>query len=66
VTHYQNVKSNAAGMLTVSSNHIGDVALLTVNAWIINFGSQSSIYNLEFLSSSVETELFLFLLFWLL
>ena len=28
-----------AGMLTVLSNRIGDVALLIVIAWMINFGS---------------------------
>jgi len=37
--YYQNVKSCGAGMLTVLSNRIGDVALLMVIAWIINFGS---------------------------
>jgi len=32
------VRSYGAGMLTVLSNRIGDVALLIVTAWIINFG----------------------------
>jgi len=36
---YQNASSYGAGMLTVLSNRIGDVALLTVIAWIINFFS---------------------------
>jgi NADH-ubiquinone oxidoreductase chain 5 len=36
---YQNVKSYGAGMLTVLSNRIDDVALLIIIAWIINFGS---------------------------
>jgi len=31
--------SYGAGMLTVLSNRIGDVALLMVLAWKINFGS---------------------------
>jgi NADH-ubiquinone oxidoreductase chain 5 len=39
VIYYQNVKSYGADMLTVLSNAIGDVALLMVIAWIINFGS---------------------------
>jgi len=39
VIYYQNVRSYGAGMLTVLSNRIGDVALLIVTAWIINFGS---------------------------
>lgn len=38
VIYYQNVRSYGAGILTVLSNRIGDVALLMVIAWIINFG----------------------------
>jgi NADH-ubiquinone oxidoreductase chain 5 len=37
VIYYQNVRSYGAGMLTVLSNRIGDVSLLIVIAWIINF-----------------------------
>nr|YP_009350280.1 NADH dehydrogenase subunit 5 [Patawatermes nigripunctatus]AQP26730.1 NADH dehydrogenase subunit 5 [Patawatermes nigripunctatus]AQP27442.1 NADH dehydrogenase subunit 5 [Patawatermes nigripunctatus] len=61
VIYYQNVKSYGAGMLTVLSNRIGDVALLMVIAWMINFGSWSFIYYLDFLSGSVEMELISFL-----
>ena len=61
VIYYQNVRSFGAGMLTVLSNRIGDVALLIVIAWIINFGSRSFIYYLEFLSGSVEIESISFL-----
>ena len=40
VIYYQNVSSyGARTMLTVLSNRIGDVALLIVIAWIINFDS---------------------------
>jgi len=39
VVYYQNVRSCGAGMLNVLSDRIGDVALLIVIAWIINFGS---------------------------
>jgi NADH-ubiquinone oxidoreductase chain 5 len=39
VIYYQNVNSYGAGILTVLSNRIVDVALLIVIAWIINFGS---------------------------
>ena len=35
----QNVRSYGAGMLTVLSNRIGDVALLEIIVWIVNFGS---------------------------
>ena len=59
--YYQNIKSYGAGMLTVLSNRIGDVALLIVIAWIINFGSWSVIYYLEILSGSAEKELISFL-----
>nr|WNL53790.1 NADH dehydrogenase subunit 5 [Nasutitermes sp. 1 MLW-2023a]WNL53803.1 NADH dehydrogenase subunit 5 [Nasutitermes sp. 1 MLW-2023a] len=61
VIYYQNVKSYGAGMLTVLSNRIGDVALLMAIAWMINFGSWSFIYYLEFLSGSFEMELISFL-----
>nr|AQP30312.1 NADH dehydrogenase subunit 5 [Astalotermes cf. obstructus RDCT140] len=61
VIYYQNVKSYGAGMLTVLSNRIGDVALLMVIAWMINFGSWSFIYYLDFLSGSIEMELISFL-----
>jgi NADH-ubiquinone oxidoreductase chain 5 len=39
VIYYKNAKSYGAGMLTVLSNRIGDVAMLMVIAWIINFCS---------------------------
>nr|YP_009351034.1 NADH dehydrogenase subunit 5 [Planicapritermes planiceps]AQP28422.1 NADH dehydrogenase subunit 5 [Planicapritermes planiceps] len=61
VIYYQNVSSYGAGMLTVLSNRIGDVALLMVIVWMINFGSWSFIYYLEFLSGSFEMELISFL-----
>nr|UQJ75177.1 NADH dehydrogenase subunit 5 [Marginitermes cactiphagus] len=57
VIYYQNVKSYNAGMLTVLSNRVGDVALLMAIAWLINFGSWSYIYYLDFLSGSFEMDL---------
>nr|URX53376.1 NADH dehydrogenase subunit 5 [Glyptotermes sp. 12 AB-2022a] len=57
VIYYQNVKSYNAGMLTVLSNRVGDVALLMVIAWMINFGSWNYIYWLDFLSVSFEMNL---------
>nr|URX53261.1 NADH dehydrogenase subunit 5 [Glyptotermes perparvus] len=57
VIYYQNVKSYNAGMLTVLSNRVGDVALLMVIAWMVNFGSWNYIYWLEFLSTSFEMNL---------
>nr|URX54455.1 NADH dehydrogenase subunit 5 [Procryptotermes speiseri] len=57
VIYYQNVSSYNAGMLTVLSNRVGDVALLMVIAWMINFGSWNYIYYLEFLKNSFEMNL---------
>nr|YP_010238872.1 NADH dehydrogenase subunit 5 [Anoplophora horsfieldi]QTE20921.1 NADH dehydrogenase subunit 5 [Anoplophora horsfieldi] len=48
VIYYQNIKSYNAGMLTALSNRIGDVALLLSIAWMLNFGSWSFIYYLDF------------------
>nr|UGN61687.1 NADH dehydrogenase subunit 5 [Cryptocercus sp. 2 ZQW-2021c] len=57
VIYYQNVKSYNAGMITFLSNRIGDVALLMVIAWMLNFGSWNYIYYLGFLKSSFEMDL---------
>nr|AVJ52467.1 NADH dehydrogenase subunit 5 [Sphyrocoris obliquus] len=48
VIYFQNYKSYNAGMLTVLTNRIGDVAILITIAWFINFGSWSYIYYLEY------------------
>nr|URX54351.1 NADH dehydrogenase subunit 5 [Cryptotermes cavifrons] len=61
VIYYQNVSSYNAGMLTVLSNRVGDVALLMVIAWMVNFGSWNYIYYLDSLSSSFEMGLISFL-----
>nr|YP_009710440.1 NADH dehydrogenase subunit 5 [Pieris naganum]QFZ96396.1 NADH dehydrogenase subunit 5 [Pieris naganum]QOL10514.1 NADH dehydrogenase subunit 5 [Pieris naganum] len=47
VIYYQNVKSFNAGMLTVLSNRVGDVMLLMVIAWMVNFGSWNFIFYLD-------------------
>nr|UEP16613.1 NADH dehydrogenase subunit 5 [Botanophila rubrifrons] len=47
VIYFQNIKSYNAGMLTVLSNRIGDVALLLAIAWMLNFGSWNYIFYLE-------------------
>ena len=39
VIYYQNVKSANAGILTVLSNRIGDVAILFRICWFLNYGS---------------------------
>ena len=50
VIYYQNVKSFSAGILTVLTNRIGDVALLIRIAWIANFGNWNYIFYLDFLN----------------
>nr|YP_009775578.1 NADH dehydrogenase subunit 5 [Delias pasithoe]AIW06310.1 NADH dehydrogenase subunit 5 [Delias pasithoe parthenope]QJA15804.1 NADH dehydrogenase subunit 5 [Delias pasithoe] len=47
VIYYQNMKSFNAGMLTVLSNRVGDVMLLMVIAWMMNFGSWNFIFYLS-------------------
>jgi NADH-ubiquinone oxidoreductase chain 5 len=56
------VNYDSAGMLTVLSDRIGNVALLMVVAWMINFDTVSFVYYLAFLSVSVEIELISFLI----
>nr|AVN67280.1 NADH dehydrogenase subunit 5 [Archimandrita tessellata] len=54
VIYYQNMKSYNAGMLTALSNRLGDVALLMVIAWMLNYGSWNYIYYLECMKDSLE------------
>nr|ADO60426.1 NADH dehydrogenase subunit 5 [Phalacridae sp. BMNH 840198] len=62
VIYYQNVKSYNAGMLTVLSNRIGDVAILLSIAWIMNFGSFNYIYYLEVYKDSSMMSLISYLI----
>nr|YP_010999065.1 NADH dehydrogenase subunit 5 [Eupolyphaga nigrinotum]WPM91823.1 NADH dehydrogenase subunit 5 [Eupolyphaga nigrinotum] len=63
VIYYHNVKSYNAGMLTALSNRIGDVALLMVIAWMMNFGSWNYVYYLDCLKGSWEMELISYMVF---
>nr|ALO76331.1 NADH deshydrogenase subunit 5 [Brachynopus latus] len=49
VIYYQNEKSYNAGMLTALSNRVGDCLLLLSIAWMLNFGSWSYYYYLDFM-----------------
>lgn len=48
VIYFQNVKSYNAGILTIITNRIGDVAILVSIAWILNFGSWNFIFYFYF------------------
>nr|QZZ18222.1 NADH dehydrogenase subunit 5 [Hasora schoenherr] len=51
VIYYQNIKSYNAGMLTALSNRIGDVFILMVISWMVNYGSWNYIFYLNFMSN---------------
>lgn len=48
VIYFQNVKSYNAGMLTIITNRIGDVAILISISWILNFGRWNFIFYFYF------------------
>nr|YP_010417460.1 NADH dehydrogenase subunit 5 [Junonia artaxia]YP_010417603.1 NADH dehydrogenase subunit 5 [Junonia touhilimasa]USF17515.1 NADH dehydrogenase subunit 5 [Junonia artaxia]USF17710.1 NADH dehydrogenase subunit 5 [Junonia touhilimasa] len=49
IIYYQNIKSYNAGMLTALSNRIGDVMILMLISWMVNYGSWNYIFYLEFM-----------------
>nr|WEV93808.1 NADH dehydrogenase subunit 5 [Herpetogramma luctuosalis] len=51
VIYYQNVKSYNAGMLTALSNRIGDVFILMVISWMMNYGSWNYLFYLNFMKN---------------
>nr|YP_010632235.1 NADH dehydrogenase subunit 5 [Polydesma boarmoides]WBP62351.1 NADH dehydrogenase subunit 5 [Polydesma boarmoides] len=54
VIYYQNLKSYNAGMLTALSNRIGDVFILLIISWMMNYGSWNYIFYLEFMKNDFE------------
>nr|YP_010172672.1 NADH dehydrogenase subunit 5 [Mnais tenuis]QSH89871.1 NADH dehydrogenase subunit 5 [Mnais tenuis] len=54
VIYYQSFKSYSAGMLTVMSNRLGDVAFLLGIAWMLNFGSWNYVFYVEMMGQSME------------
>nr|QIH95771.1 NADH dehydrogenase subunit 5 [Pseudolycoriella sp. XQM-2020] len=54
VIYFQNIKSYNAGMLTALSNRIGDVALLMAIAWMLNYGSWSFYYYVDFMKNDIS------------
>nr|YP_010613659.1 NADH dehydrogenase subunit 5 [Delias belladonna]WAR69290.1 NADH dehydrogenase subunit 5 [Delias belladonna] len=57
VIYYQNMKSYNAGMLTVLSNRVGDVMLLMVIAWMMNFGSWNFIFYLDLMKKDLSMQI---------
>nr|USF17749.1 NADH dehydrogenase subunit 5 [Junonia orithya] len=51
IIYYQNIKSYNAGMLTALSNRIGDVMILMLISWMVNYGSWNYIFYLNFMSN---------------
>lgn len=51
VIYYQNVKSYNAGILTALSNRIGDVFILIVISWIINYGRWNYVFYINFINN---------------
>nr|YP_009327172.1 NADH dehydrogenase subunit 5 [Orthetrum sabina]ANX09996.1 NADH dehydrogenase subunit 5 [Orthetrum sabina] len=54
VIYYQNFKSYSAGMLTVLSNRLGDVAFLLGIAWMLNYGSWNYVFYLNYMINDFE------------
>nr|YP_010952496.1 NADH dehydrogenase subunit 5 [Macroglossum pyrrhostictum]WMQ52751.1 NADH dehydrogenase subunit 5 [Macroglossum pyrrhostictum] len=57
VIYYQNLKSYNAGMLTVLSNRIGDVMILMVISWMMNYGSWNYIFYMNFMLNDYLMEI---------
>nr|YP_010270155.1 NADH dehydrogenase subunit 5 [Potamometra macrokosos]UJY96842.1 NADH dehydrogenase subunit 5 [Potamometra macrokosos]UJY96855.1 NADH dehydrogenase subunit 5 [Potamometra macrokosos]UJY96868.1 NADH dehydrogenase subunit 5 [Potamometra macrokosos]UJY96881.1 NADH dehydrogenase subunit 5 [Potamometra macrokosos] len=62
VIYFQNFKSFSAGMLTILTNRIGDVAILLSIAWMMNFGSWHFFYYLNIFESWLMYLMFLLVL----
>jgi len=48
IIFYQNVKSYNAGILTILSNRVGDVAILLAIAWMLNYGGWNFYFYLDY------------------
>nr|YP_009045254.1 NADH dehydrogenase subunit 5 [Athyma sinope]AHA03605.1 NADH dehydrogenase subunit 5 [Athyma sinope] len=57
VIYYQNIKSYNAGMLTALSNRIGDVMILMLISWMLNYGSWNYIFYLNFMSNDLSMKI---------
>nr|WAX37276.1 NADH dehydrogenase subunit 5 [Auzakia danava] len=57
VIYYQNIKSYNAGMLTALSNRIGDVMILMLVSWMLNYGSWNYIFYMNFMSNDFSMKI---------
>nr|UEV86561.1 NADH dehydrogenase subunit 5 [Dasychira tristis] len=62
VIYYQNLKSYNAGMLTALSNRIGDVLILMVISWMLNYGSWNYIFYLDFMINDWEMNMIMLMI----
>nr|YP_011010349.1 NADH dehydrogenase subunit 5 [Metrocoris tigrinus]WPW46964.1 NADH dehydrogenase subunit 5 [Metrocoris tigrinus] len=62
VIYFQNYKSYSAGMLTILTNRIGDVAILLSIAWMMNYGSWHFFYYLSIFDDWIIYMMFLIVL----
>jgi NADH-ubiquinone oxidoreductase chain 5 len=60
VIYYQNTKSANAGMVTILSNRVGDVAILLRIAWLLNYGGWN-FYYLQFIKERWELSFLVFM-----
>nr|YP_010417629.1 NADH dehydrogenase subunit 5 [Junonia sophia]USF17736.1 NADH dehydrogenase subunit 5 [Junonia sophia] len=57
IIYYQNIKSYNAGMLTALSNRIGDVMILMLISWMVNYGSWNYIFYIDFMSNDYSMKI---------
>nr|YP_010417681.1 NADH dehydrogenase subunit 5 [Yoma algina]USF17801.1 NADH dehydrogenase subunit 5 [Yoma algina] len=57
IIYYQNIKSYNAGMLTALSNRIGDVMILMLISWMMNYGSWNYIFYLNFMMNDYSMKI---------
>nr|AML25913.1 NADH dehydrogenase subunit 5 [Staphylinidae sp. BMNH 1274216] len=57
VIYYQNIKSFNAGMITALTNRIGDVAFLISIAWMLNYGSWSYYFYMDFMKEDLSMKI---------
>nr|YP_010192682.1 NADH dehydrogenase subunit 5 [Nymphalis canace]QZP40836.1 NADH dehydrogenase subunit 5 [Nymphalis canace] len=57
IIFYQNIKSYNAGMLTALSNRIGDVMILMLISWMMNYGSWNFIFYLDFMKNDYSMKI---------